>query len=238
MAKKKYFLIVDTETTMNNNVADFGAVLCDKQGNIVSKCGALVREFYLDKVNNPLFHSNDVDPLWGKQNLEKRYANYDAMITSGKRVLASVEGVNKWLQQCLKYDPIWTAYNKAFDADKLNKSGIDMTIFKNSFCLWHASVEKWGFSKAYKKFIIENHAFGEVTKHGNMSYKTNAEIMTRFILNDPTLEDEPHTALEDAEFYELPILKALVKNTLPKEYMNPTPYNWRKLQVKDHFKPN
>ena len=68
-----------------------------------------------------------------------------------------------------------------------------------------------------------------------MSYITNAEVMARFVLGNPELEDEPHTALEDIVDYELPILNALIKTTKAKDYMNPTPYSWRDYQVKDWF---
>ena len=40
--KKDYYLIIDTETTINDKVADFGAVICDRKGNIADQCGVLV----------------------------------------------------------------------------------------------------------------------------------------------------------------------------------------------------
>ncbi len=49
--------------------------------------------------------------------------------------------------------------------------------------------------------------------------------------------DEPHTVLEDARDYELPILLAVIKNTSPKVYMNPPAANWKHVQVKDWFQP-
>ena len=38
MAKKNYYLIIDTETTMQNTVYDFGALLVDQKGVIVKLC--------------------------------------------------------------------------------------------------------------------------------------------------------------------------------------------------------
>jgi hypothetical protein len=70
-----------------------------------------------------------------------------------------------------------------------------------------------------------------------MSFKTNAETMARFILDEPDLIDEPHTALEDAIYYELPILKRLIATTKKKDFMNPNlAFDWRKVQLKNHFK--
>jgi hypothetical protein len=40
--KKDYYLIIDTETTMSDKVADFGAVVVDRKGNIQTQCGVLV----------------------------------------------------------------------------------------------------------------------------------------------------------------------------------------------------
>lgn len=237
MAKKKYFLIVDTETTQTNKVADFGAILCDKQGNIVKQCGALVREFYLDRDNHPLFHSKDADPLWGKANLPNRYDAYDTMLRDGVRILASVNAINKWLTRVnLEYSPTLTAYNLPFDASKCENTGLDLAQFSERFCLWAASVNKWAYGKKYRQFILDNHLFTNRTPFGNMSFMTKADYVAKFLLG-PDLPPEPHTALEDARDYELPILAELVKGTLPKDYMAATPYNWRKMQVKDWFKP-
>jgi hypothetical protein len=236
MAKKQYFLIVDTETTQSNMVADFAAVIVDKKGNVVAQCAVLVREFYLDQQNHPLFHSKDADPLWGQANLPKRYDNYDAMLDKGTRMLASVNAINNWLSKVAgKYAPTLAAYNLSFDLDKCIKSGIDLTSFDRSFCLWQAAYTKWGTSKKYRQFILDNHFFKPPTAFGNMSYSTNAETMARFILG-AELPDEPHTALEDIIFYELPIFKALSKTQPLAWFLNEIqPYNWRNVQVKDWF---
>lgn len=235
---KKTFAIIDTETCQDGRVSDFGAVVCDKKGNVLASCAVLVRETYLNPEESPLFHTKDADPLWGKANLPARYARYEDMLANGQRMLASVPAINRWLAKVnAKYRPVLTAYNLAFDKNAMTLTGIDHTIFERSFCLWHAAAQKWGQTKAYKSMVLDTVAFNTPTKHGNMSYQTNAEVMTRYVTNNPQLPDEPHTAYEDALEYELPILTALVKNTLPKDYMNASPYSWRDYQVKDHFKP-
>lgn len=239
MAKKDFFLIVDTETTIGDKVADLGILIVDRKGNIHSQAAILVREFYLDKANFPLFHDNSSDPLWGARNLPARYEQYDNMLSDGRRMLASVAAVNRWLAKAnAQYSPIVTAYNWAFDRDKLRKSGIDFDQFNNSFCLWQHAANRWGRTKAYLQFVLDVHGFNTPTKHGNMSYKSNAEIMAKFILNDPDMVDEPHTAYEDAKDYELPILLALLKGQSTKKLLESVPgYNWRDYQVKDWFKP-
>lgn len=234
---KKFFLIVDTETTQSGKVADIGFVVCDKQGNIHYSVGLLVKEFYLNREDHVLFYTQDASPHFGKRTLGKRYKQYDAMIEDGRRMVASVRAVNKLLVDIrLKYNPTVTAYNIAFDSQKCAASGIDLTIFEASFCLWHAAAQKWTKTRAYLDFVLENHFFGNRTKTGCMTVQTNADVMAKFLLGSH-IADEPHTALEDARDYELPILTALVKNTSPKQYMKPVAYNYKNLQVKDLFKP-
>ena len=234
---KKYFLIVDTETTDTQMVADFGAIVCDKQGNIVASCGVLVAEFYTDRDAHPLFTNGNNDELWGRKSLKRRYANYDRMVKNGDRMIATVPAINRWLAKvAVKYRPVLTAYNLAFDADKCSRSGIDLTIFEKQFCLWRASAAKWGQTKPYLQSVLDQLAFNPPTKHGNMSYKTTAEAMARFVLSNPELPDEPHTALEDARDYERPILVELVKSTKVSEYMDAPAADWRKHQVKEKFR--
>ena len=235
MAKRKYFLIIDTETTQDGKVADFGAVVCDKRGNIHHEAGVLVKEFYFDRVEHPLFHIfGDANDHFSKATLPRRYAAYDAMIDNGTRVAASVAGVNKWLAKVqAKYSPVLTAYNLAFDLDKLNNSGIITDGFTDRFCLWHAAAHKWGRSRDYLNFALANHYFGNRTNGGHMGVQTKADRMAKFL--QPGLPDEPHTALEDARDYERLILTALVKNTPPSVYMNPPSYNWRDFALRDLF---
>ena len=229
MAKKQFFAILDTETTIENTVADFAIVICDREGRIYNQCAVLVAGHY---GNFELFHDKNANDIWGYGGLEKRKAAYVAMLESGKRMLASVNAINKWIAQAVgKYNPQLTAYNLAFDKDKCEKTGIDLSAFTNSFCLWQAAVGNICGTKQFKQFVLENHAFNNVTQFGNMTLKTNAEIVCGFINGE--FKEEPHTALEDARDFELPILREIVKKKKWQEKI--TPYNWRNFQVKDNF---
>lgn len=239
MAKKKYFVTIDTETTQSGKVADMGIVVSDRKGNIHYEVGILIGDFFSNQEDHPLFHIyGDKNDVFSKESLPARYAAYEQMLQDGRRVLASVGAVNRVLSKiAAKYSPVMTAYNLAFDRDKMNNSGIIANeLFPNQFCLWHAAVAKWANTRQYKSFALRNHFFGNRTsKTGHMGIQTNADVMAKFLLGEG-LADEPHTALEDAKYYEVPILTALVKNTSPAEYMNPPPYNYRNFAVRDHFK--
>lgn len=229
MAKKQFFAILDTETTMQNTVADLGIIICDREGKIFNQCAILVNGHY---GTFELFHDKAANDIWGYEGLRKRENEYIKMLDSGTRMLASVNAVNKWINQAIgKYNPTLTAYNLAFDKDKCEKTGIDISGFANSFCLWQAAVGNICNTKPFKQFALENHAFNNATQFGNMTVKTNAEIVAGFISGE--FKTEPHTALEDARDFELPILREVIKKKNWKEKI--TPYNWREFQVKNHF---
>lgn len=236
---KDYFLIVDSESTQDELVADFGAVVCDKKGNIVAQCGVMVNGVFTNPTDHPLFFDKSApkNALWSKDSADRRYAKYTRMIESGARMVASPAAINRWLDKVkAQFNPVLTAYNLSFDLGKCANTGIDLTQFDRSFCLWNAAYTQWAHTKKYRSAVLAMHAFNAPTAAGNMTYKTNAETMTRFVVGNYSLEDEPHTALEDALYYELPILVALLKKRSTKWLLNEThAYNWRSVQVKDWF---
>lgn len=230
MAKKQFFLLIDTETTINDHVADFGAVVVDRKGIIYKECAVLIADFY---GKEELFHDKNANDIWGYGGLIKRKANYEKMLSEGSRMLCSVSAINRWLERVsATYNPTMTAYNLAFDVSKMNNSGIDVSMFSDRFCLWHVSSGIHGNTKAYKNFIMQNHLFNSPTELGNMSFKSNAEVMASFI-SGAMLPPEPHDSMGDIKGYELPILVDIVKRKGWRE--KGKPYNWRDYQVRDHF---
>ena len=85
MAKKQHFLIIDTETTQDNLVADFGAVICDRKGRIQTQCAVMVDGIFTDSHNHPLFFDSSAksDALWSRKGADRRYAKYQEMVTDG-----------------------------------------------------------------------------------------------------------------------------------------------------------
>lgn len=229
MAKKQFFVILDTETTMADTVADFAMIVVDREGKIYNQCAVLVNGHYN---NFELFHDKAANDIWGYSGLEKRKNNYVTMLDNGTRMLASVNAINKWINQVIgKYNPSLTAYNLAFDKSKCLNTGIDLSGFNSEFCLWQAAVGNICNKKDFRQFALDNHAFNKVTQHGNMTFQTNAEIVCGFINGE--FIKEPHTALEDAKDFELPILTTILKKRNWKD--NIKPYSWRDFQTKDWF---
>jgi hypothetical protein len=229
MAKKQFFAILDTETTMENTVADFGIVICDRSGTVFNQCAVLVSGHYN---NFELFHDKNANNIWGYGGLIKRKENYVKMLDNGTRMLASVNAINKWINQVIgKYNPILTAYNLMFDLDKCQKTGIDLSGFTNQFCLWQAAIGNICGSKQYRNFVLKNHRFNAPTELRSMTFSTNAETVCGFVKGECI--SEPHTALEDARDFELPILVEVLKKRKWRDKI--TSYNWKNFQVNDNF---
>ena len=128
--------------------------------------------------------------------------------------------------------------NQFFKALYLSKKARRMVNQNNAALqLEHSPFAGFAAFVGCSKFVLDMHEFGGRTGLGNMSYRTNAETMARFVLGDPDLPDEPHTSLEDCLWYELPVLLKLVNTTKKKRWMNPAPYNWRDYQIKNWYQP-
>jgi hypothetical protein len=235
MAKKQFFLIVDVETTNCDHVADFGAVVCDRQGNIFENCAVLVNDFK----NEDLFHDSNLldNSLWARNNLQARKTAYNAMLENGARTLASVGAINRFLARVIAKYPLitLTAYNLPFDISKCANSGINLDLFTNRVCLWKLFCGHFAKTKAYKKFVLANHYFNNRTiKTASITYKTNAECASHFLTGINAIE--PHTAFEDIVKHEIYILQAIVKRKNWRDFE--IGFNYKDYQLKDNFLAN
>ena len=227
---KQFFFLCDTETTMKNTVADFAGVIVDRKGVIYNQIAVLVSGHF---GKYKLFHDiNSAEEIWTLKGLELRNQKYTDMLNSGDRMVATPNSINRWLQQALDTYPnlIFTAYNSSFDLDKMEKTGITTQGFSDIFCLWKASVNKIGNDKRY----IE-HCLNRKWLTQKFNFRTNAEAVAEYALKRE-LPPEPHTALEDVLYYELPILLWLVKHKSYKKYSQ-NGYNWREWQLHELVTP-
>ena len=229
MSKREYFAIVDTETTVADTVADFAIIICDRMGNIYNQCAVMVMGHY---DAHELFYDKFATGLWSRDYASKKRAKYDIMLAQGSRMMATPQAINRWIERAIgKYNPTLTAYNLAFDKSKCANTSIDIAGFNSQFCLWQAAVGNICHSKRFRQFALDNHQFNRVTEHGNMTFKTNAEVVCGFIQGE--MREEPHTALEDAKDFELPILTAIARKKAWRDKIKP--YAWQDFQVKNNF---
>ena len=218
--RKSFYLIVDTETTINRHVFDFGAAIVDRKGKIYQQIAVVVNDFKSEE----FFHDKGNTGFFALKNLRERHEKYNQMLENGDRVLASVLAINKWLIQAkeLYGDKIhMTAYNINFDINVCHNSGINLSIFPHTFCLWNVSCKFFAKRKAYSKFCIKNKYFTE-----KLNMKTNAEVMSHYLTGRNLVE--PHTALEDVLYFELPILLQCLRQ---KKSLQADGYSWREYQL-------
>ena len=211
---KHFYLIVDTETTKKQTVADFGAVIVTKQGEIVEQVGHLVNGHF---GKFPLFSDPLADPeaFWSEQSAQRRLKDYDQMVEDGHRSIAGVGLINQWLAGVnARYAPVLTAYNISFDVGKCRNTRINLGIFAERFCLMKAAKRKIGVLAEYQQFCIDR---GLLTAKGRKPQMT-ADAMAKYI-SGADLADEPHTALEDARDYEAMILAYILKTKTRKQLM-------------------
>ena len=208
--KKHYYLIVDTETTQKNTVADFGAVIVDRQGEIHEQFGVLLHGHF---GTLPLFAATDApaDAFFSTQSRSRRVKHYENLLANGQRSICSPTLVNIWLARILgQYKPVLTAYNIAFDFGKCRNTGIDLGIFSTRFCLMRAAHNTICRSADYEYFCGQN---GLITPTGRI--RRTADAVAKFLARDAngntSLQDEPHTALEDARDYEAAILAEILR---------------------------
>ena len=209
---RHYYLIVDTETTQRGTVADFGAVIVTKQGEIVEQFGAMVLGHF-GKL--PLFSDPNADPdaFWSEQSAYRRAKNYDDMLESGERSISSPALINQWLAGIkARYNPTLTAYNLAFDLGKCRNTRINLGIFGSRFCLMKSAKRKIGVLASYQDFCKARGLLTAKLKRPSMT----ADAMAKYIADTEysgSLADEPHTALEDARDYEAMILTYILRDT-------------------------
>ena len=210
---RHYYLIVDTETTQRGTVADFGAVIVTKQGEIVEQFGAMVLGHF---GSMPLFSDPTADPeaFWSAQSAQRRLKNYDEMLESGERSISSPALINQWLAGIkARYNPTLTAYNLSFDLGKCRNTRINLGIFGSRFCLMRSAKRKIGVLACYQDFCKARGLLTAKLKRPSMT----ADAMAKYIC--PEMPDEPHTALEDARDYEALILSYILRDTTRKQLL-------------------
>jgi len=221
---RHYYLIVDTETTKRQTVADFGAVVVTKQGEIVEQFGAMV---FGQFGKLPLFSDpSEADcEIWSEQSAQRREKDYYEMLENGSRSISSVAAINIWLAGIkARYNPTLTAYNLSFDLGKCSNTKINLGIFGSRFCLMKAAKRKIGVLAEYQAFCYDNNLLTKGGKSGkNKVAQMKADSMAKFVASEDgyigSLADEPHTALEDARDYEAMILTHILRDTTRKQIL-------------------
>jgi len=200
--RKKYFMVLDTETcpidsteegvnAKNMLVYDIGFCIIDKKGNVYEKCSFVIKDIF---VNEPIkmrsaYYYNKL-PMYMQE------------LANGKRVLISLKKARKIIHETLKkYNTnIVICHNAYFDYTSLNTT---IRFLNKGKYFFNYDIEIWDTlkmfydtiyrQKSYIKFCIEN---GYMTKHKTPRPQAKAETIYRY-LTDNTDFIENHTGLED-----------------------------------------
>ena len=194
--RKKYIMVLDTETTNNNMeskfndglVYDIGFTIADKKGNIYAKRSYAVKEIFDWK--------ELMDTAYYKNKLPKYYEK----LAKGEMKKETIWNIRKAIKTAMEYfniTEVW-AFNANFDLTTLNNtvrylSGSGCRYFfkyGTEICdIWHVACQTLGLQKTFQWENVRN-------DKGNLI--TNAERMFGYIVQDEAFEEE-HTGLADAE---------------------------------------
>lgn len=196
MRNKKYFLVVDTETTGAINaplVYDFGAKIVDLYGRTYEKISAVIADIFL----------NEPERMKSAYYAEKLPQYYEDL-KNNKRKLYKFSTVRRIVYNWInKYNiEAVCAYNLAFDERALNNTLRFVSEGKYRFFfpkgtqfidIWSMACSSIFQRKSYQRMAYDNNWFSE---KGNLL--TNAEKAYCYLTNQNEFE-ESHTALEDVE---------------------------------------
>lgn len=230
MGKRKYFLIIDTETCGSIErplVYDCGAQIRDLQGNVYESGSWVVYDIYAKERE-----------LMKTAYYAEKIPQYEKDLKAGQRKMVKLYTVRSIILNWMnKYNvEAVCAYNTGFDVRALNNTQRHVTDNKYRYFfprdtkyidIWNMAVSSFFQSPAYYKFAYEH---DHVSDKGNV--RTNAEVAYSFIMGGIDFV-ESHTALEDVEI-EAQIFLYCWKKTKPCD-REITTNPWRKPQKKWYY---
>ena len=204
--RKKYFMVLDVETTNNDMtskfndglVYDIGFGIYDKQGNTYCERSYCVKEIFNDK--------NLMNSAYYKEKLPKYYEE----LKQGKREIKTALQTRKIIKQAIEYFNIKEvyAYNANFDNTTLNNT---IRYITSSFvrwflpyginvcCIWNIACQVLGTQKTFQFENIRN-------ENGNL--KTSAERMFAYISQNEEFEEE-HIGISDVRIEKEILIRCL-----------------------------
>ena len=217
---KTRFLVIDIETTKpkqgekTGSIFDIGFAIFSRKDGIIGEQGYILKE------------NKDLIPYYAD-----RLKRYDEYLATGEYLIKPFVQIMDIIDRlCKKYNVEYvTAYNLQFDKDtyidKLcERYGIQSPL-KNlkTFCIWQGACETLGQRKSFKDFVDSN----KFLKPNTNNRMSGAEIMYRYMINEPDFEEE-HTGLADIRI-EIELLDRILrqKKKMSKTYGNGA---WRLVQ--------
>lgn len=197
--RKKYFMVLDTETCPidrdvdgvtpeNMLVYDIGYCIVDKKGNVYKTGSYIVSEIFFGEHYEKMQSSYYANKI----------PNYFQEIATGSRVVKTWKQISYIIRQVLQEYNITTvvAHNARFDFGVLRTTKKYLQEYSMlPYIEWWDTLKMarsvLGKMPTYKRFCEKN---GYLTKNGSLRY--TAEIIYQYITQDKDFK-ESHTGLED-----------------------------------------
>lgn len=225
MRKNERMILTDTETAgglENPLTYDVGLKVVDRKGNVYDEASLVIYDIYA-KERELMKTAYYADKL----------PKYEIKLKNGERKMVTLYTAKKMIAELMeKHNTnLVYAYNMNFDRRALNNTQKFVTEEKYRYffprntefrCIWSMACQLLLARPSYIKFALENDF---VSEKGNIL--TNAECCYRYLINDPTFEEE-HQGLDDVNI-ETEIMLACYRQH---KKVDPKPYQacWRWVQ--------
>lgn len=218
MAKKKFYLIIDTETAGNLQSPlpyDIGYKVIDRKGVVYAE-----KAFVVDEVFNGL------EVLMKSCYFADKIPSYRKQIRNGEKIVKSGFDIAREMYSDIKKYNVTVvgAYNMAFDLKALNNLCQFLTKGKKKIwfpkeitdfiCIWHMASQTICSKIDYIKTAIKQ---GWVSEKGNI--QTSAEVVYRYITKQFDFVEE-HKGLEDVQIEVQIMLKVFSMKIKVKQNIN------------------
>lgn len=218
MAKKKYYLIIDTEIAGNLQSPlpyDIGYKIIDRKGAVYAE-----KAFVVDEVFNGL------EVLMKSCYFADKIPSYRKQIRNGEKIVKSGFDIAREMYSDIKKYNVTVvgAYNMAFDLKALNNLCQFLTKGKKKnwfpkeitdfICIWHMATQTVCSKIDYIKTAIKQ---GWVSEKGNV--QTSAEVVYRYITKNFDFVEE-HKGLEDVQIEVQILLKVFSMKIKVKQNIN------------------
>lgn len=203
--RKKYYLMIDTETCnafvtedgkldlSQSLVYDIGCAIVDKKGNIYETKSFVIYEIFVGLAD-----------VMSSAYYAEKIPRYNEDIKSGKRRLVRFSTARREILDLMEeYNAtIAVAHNAGFDCRALNTTQRYISKSKYRYFFpygfqWFDTLKMardiYGNQPSYRRYC-ESHDY--MTKHYHPRVRLTAEILHRYLTGDDDFE-ESHTGLED-----------------------------------------
>lgn len=209
--RKNYYVVLDTETANGLDdplMYDCGWAVIDKKGNVYCSRSFVNRDIFCEERD-----------LMKTAYYNEKIPKYVEDLRTGKRTLATTYEIKDTLyKDCKEYNvKAIIAHNARFDYMSTNKTQRWVTKSKYRY-FFPYGIPIWDTMKmakdviatqpTYQRFCIQN---GFVYGKKKLTPRVTAEVLYRYLINDPTFE-ESHTGLEDVMIEKEIFVKCLAQH--------------------------